>query len=193
MFSEKWKKELFTIPNLLSLFRIMLIPVYITVYLSATENRQFFLAGSILSVSCMTDLADGMIARKFHMDTTLGKILDPLADKLTQLALILSLSARYPLLYPVLALFVVKELFQVGALVFFAQKGKALSGALFAGKLCTTVLFLSLTLLVLFPKIPGNAVVFLAFMDAMFLIYSFLTYLAAYWGKGNRLTDLPGN
>lgn len=193
MFSEKWKKELFTIPNLLSLFRIMLIPVYITVYLSATENHQFFLAGSILSVSCMTDLADGMIARKFHMDTTLGKILDPLADKLTQLALILSLSARYPLLYPVLALFVVKELFQVGALVFFAQKGKALSGALFAGKLCTTVLFLSLTLLVLFPKIPGNAVVFLAFMDAMFLIYSFLTYLAAYWGKGNRLTDLPGN
>jgi len=193
MFSEKWKKELFTIPNLLSLFRIMLIPVYITVYLSATENRQFFLAGSILSVSCMTDLADGMIARKFHMDTTLGKILDPLADKLTQLALILSLSARYPLLYPVLALFVVKELFQVGALVFFAQKGKALSGALFAGKLCTTVLFLSLTLLVLFPKIPGNAVVFLAFMDALFLIYSFLTYLAAYWGKGNRLTDLPGN
>lgn len=193
MFSEKWKKELFTIPNLLSLFRIMLIPVYITVYLSATENRQFFLAGSILSVSCMTDLADGMIARKFHMDTTLGKILDPLADKLTQLALILSLSARYPLLYPVLALFVVKELFQVGALVFFAQKGKALSGALFAGKLCTTVLFLSLTLLVLFPEIPGNAVVFLAFMDALFLIYSFLTYLAAYWGKGNRLTDLPGN
>lgn len=193
MFSEKWKKELFTIPNLLSLFRIMLIPVYITVYLSATENHQFFLAGSILSVSCMTDLADGMIARKFHMDTTLGKILDPLADKLTQLALILSLSARYTLLYPVLALFVVKELFQVGALVFFAQKGKALSGALFAGKLCTTVLFLSLTLLVLFPKIPGNAVVFLAFMDAMFLIYSFLTYLAAYWGKGNRLTDLPGN
>ena len=108
MFSDKWKKEIITIPNFLSLFRIALIPVYISAYLHAVNDRQFLLAGSILAVSCLTDMADGIIARKFGMITTLGKILDPLADKLTQFALILSLSAKYSILYPVLALFLAK-------------------------------------------------------------------------------------
>lgn len=190
MFSEKWKKEMITVPNLLSLFRLLLIPVYISVYLGAATDRQFLLAGSILALSCMTDMADGMIARKYHMVTDVGKILDPLADKLTQLALILSLCAKYKLLYPVLALFLAKELFQFGAFLFFAQRGKVLPGALFAGKLCTTVLFVSLTFLVLFPVIQPQTIAVLTFLDAGFLLYSFSCYLAAYFGKHNCLIDL---
>ena len=189
MFSEKWKAEIITVPNLLSLCRIALIPVYLSVYLHAREQRQYLLAGTILAVSCATDLADGIIARKFHMITDLGKILDPLADKLTQFALILSLSARYPGLYPVLCLFLAKELFQCGALLFFAQKGKALPGALFAGKLCTTVLFVSLILLVLFPELPMGTVLFLTWVDTGFLLFSFCSYLLAYFGNRNCLTD----
>lgn len=190
MFSEKWRRELITIPNLLSLFRILLIPVYISVYLNASEPRDYFLAGSILALSCMTDMADGIIARNFHLITNVGKLLDPLADKLTQLALMLSLSARYPILYPVLGLFLAKELFQCIALVVFAQKGKVLSGALWAGKFCTSVLFISLILLVLFPELPGNAVLLLTVIDAGFLLYSFGSYLLAYFGKGDCLKDL---
>lgn len=189
MFSDKWKKEIITIPNFLSLFRIALIPVYISAYLHAVNDRQFLLAGSILAVSCLTDMADGIIARKFGMITTLGKILDPLADKLTQFALILSLSAKYSILYPVLALFLAKELFQGGALLFFAQKGKALPGALFAGKLCTAVLFISLILLVMFPRISPKAVFWLTLADGLFLLHSFSTYLRAYFGKHSCLTD----
>jgi len=190
MFSEKWKKEIITIPNLLSLFRIVLIPVYVSVYLGATDKGGFLLAGSILAVSCLTDLADGVIARKFNCITNVGKVLDPLADKLTQLALILSLSARYQALYPVLVLFLGKEFFQCGALIFFAQKGKALPGALWAGKLCTTVLFLSLILLVLFPDIPTGIAKLLILTDTVFLLYSFGSYFAAYLGKHNCLMDL---
>lgn len=190
MFSEKWKNEMITIPNFLSLFRILLIPVYIAVYLHAANDGQFLLAGSILALSCLTDLADGIIARKFHMITNVGKVLDPLADKLTQFALILSLCAKYSVLCPVLGLFLVKELFQTAALIFFARKGKALSGALFAGKLCTTVLFLSLILLVMFPRLPEAAVLFLTLTDAGFLFYAFAGYVNAYWGKNNCLTDL---
>ena len=193
MFSEKWKKEICTIPNLLSLFRILLIPVYVTVYLRAADDRQYLLAGSILSLSCLTDMADGIIARKFHMTTQVGKILDPLADKLTQFAMILSLSAKYSVLYPVLALFLVKELFQCGALLFFIRKGKVLTGALPAGKLCTTVLFVSLILLVLFPEISPKAVLLLTLTDSIFLLYAFNSYLFAYWGKLTRLTDLNPN
>lgn len=190
MFSGKWKKEIFTIPNLLSLFRVILIPVYMHIYLNATEDRQYFWAGSILAISCLTDMADGIIARKCHMISNVGKVLDPLADKLTQLALILSLTAKYSVLYPVLALFLIKELFQGGALLFFAKKGKVLPGALLAGKLCTTALFLSLILLVMFPRIPDSTVTLLTLMDAGFLLYSFGTYIAAYFGKQNCLTDL---
>lgn len=190
MFSEKWKKEIITIPNLLSLFRILLIPAYVSLYLDATEDWQYLLAGSILALSCLTDLADGIIARNFHMISNVGKVLDPLADKLTQLALILSLSARYCVLYPVLVLFLVKEFFQGGAFLFFAQKGKVLPGALLAGKLCTTVLFVSLILLVMFPRIHSNAVTLLTLTNAGFLLYSFASYFAAYFGKQSCLTDL---
>ncbi len=190
MFSEKWKKEVITIPNFLSIFRIALIPVYISIYLGAADDRQFLLAGSILALSCLTDMADGVIARKFHRITNLGKLLDPLADKLTQFALILSLSAKYPILYPVLALFLAKELFQGGALWIFAQKGKALPGALPAGKICTAVLFVSLIILVLFPRIHTYLVLLLTITDAGFLFYSFNSYLLAYLGKHSCLTDL---
>lgn len=193
MFSEKWKREVITIPNLLSLFRILLIPVYVNLYLEATEDRQYLMAGSVLALSCLTDMADGIIARNFQMISNVGKVLDPLADKLTQLALILSLTARYPALYPVLGLFLIKELFQSGAFLFFAQKGKVLSGALWAGKLCTTVLFCSLILLVMFPRIHDDAVKLLTLVDAGFLLYSFGSYFTAYFGRQNCLTDLNLN
>lgn len=192
MFSEKWRREIFTIPNLLSLFRILLIPVYITIYLNAADRRQYLLAGSILALSCLTDMADGIIARKFHMITNVGKLLDPLADKLTQLTLILSLAAKYPMLYPVLALFLGKEIFQCVVLVIFAQKGKMLPGALMAGKLCTAVLFSSLILLVLFPEIRRETVSVLTAIDGGFLLYSLISYVRAYFGKSSCLTDLNG-
>ena len=113
MHIKDWKKEVFTIPNLLSLFRLALIPVYIYIYLGATETYQYITAGTIMAVSCLTDLIDGKVARRFNMVSTLGKILDPLADKITQFTLTVCLSLKHPQLFPVLALFVVKELFQL--------------------------------------------------------------------------------
>ena len=104
MFIKDWKKEVFSIPNLLSFFRILLIPVYIAIYCNAKMASDYYLAAMILAVSCITDLVDGKIARKFHMVTTLGKILDPLADKATQFALILCLAGKYPILWTLLAL-----------------------------------------------------------------------------------------
>lgn len=190
MFIRNWKKDILTIPNLLSLFRLALIPVYASVYLTATESRQFLLAGAILGVSCLTDLIDGKIARKFHMITTLGKVLDPLADKLTQLTLTICLSMKYPVLYPVLGLFVLKELFQLALGVVFLRRGKMLPGALMAGKVCTTVLFVSLTALVLMPNIHPAAVTVIAVIDAVFLTISFVSYLMAYFGKHIKVQDI---
>ena len=190
MFIRNWKKEIMTIPNLLSLFRLLLIPVYATVYLNAAEDYQFFLAGGILAVSCLTDMIDGKIARKYHMITTLGKVLDPLADKLTQLTLTVCLSMKYPVLYPVLGLFIVKELFQLTLGIVFLRKGKMLPGALLAGKVCTTVLFISLIALVLVPNMNPATVTLIAATDSVFLGISFINYILAYFGKTVRVRDI---
>jgi hypothetical protein len=72
---------------------------------------------------------------------------------------------------------------------FFAQQGKVLSGALWAGKVCTTGLFVSLILLVLFPELPMGTVLFLTWVDTGFLLFSFCSYLLAYFGNRNCLTD----
>lgn len=190
MFINDWKKEVFTIPNMLSLFRLVLIPVYIDIYMHATEMREYFLAASILAVSCLTDMVDGKIARHFNMISTVGKILDPIADKLTQFTLTLCLSIKYPVLRFVLVLFVIKEGFQGIVGLVNLRKGKILPGALMAGKICTTILFVSLIVLVLLPDLSRNAVNAIAFIDFVFLSYSFVNYIFAYYGKNTKIQDL---
>lgn len=190
MHIKDWKKEVFTIPNLLSLFRLALIPVYIYIYLGATQPFQYLTAGTIMAVSCLTDLIDGKVARHFNMVSTLGKILDPLADKVTQFTLTVCLSLKHPQLLPVLILFVVKELFQAIAGFVHLKKGKMLPGALMAGKVCTTVLFVSLIALVLFPNAKAAVVNAIAAVDAVFLAISFISYILAYFGRNAKVQDL---
>lgn len=190
MLIKNWKKEIFSIPNLLSFFRLALIPVYAYIYLNATQMHQYVLAGTIMAVSCLTDMIDGKIARHFNMITTVGKILDPIADKMTQFTLTLCLSLEYPVLMPVLALFVVKEAFQLIAGIFFLRKGRMLPGALMTGKVCTTVLFISLIALVLFPETNPAVVNVIALTDGVFLAISFVSYVLAYFGKNQKVQDL---
>lgn len=190
MFLKNWKKEIFTIPNLLSLFRLGLLPVYVSIYLKAESPKQYLAAGTIMALSCVTDILDGQIARRCHMVTTLGKILDPLADKITQFTLTLCLSLRYAVLQPVLMLFLVKEVFQIVMGVIYLRRGKMLPGALAAGKICTTVLFVSLIALVLFPWMPVRFVRAIAMIDSIFLLLSFIGYIFAYYGKNTLVQDL---
>ena len=180
-----WKKDVCTIPNLLSLFRILIIPVYVTIYLSATKPVDYFLAAGILAISCITDCIDGQIARHFNMITTLGKILDPLADKATQFTLIGCLVVKQPILRPILILFIIKEGFQLIAAGIMLSHGRMLKGALFSGKICTSVLFISLIVLVMFPTLQQSIVTIISFVDFIFLLISFIDYVHAYFYREN--------
>ena len=180
MIIKNWKKEILTIPNLLSLFRLLLIPVYMLIYLNASSPVHYYIAGAILAVSCLTDLIDGKIARRFNMISTVGKILDPLADKITQFTLILCLAIKYEVLWLIVILFVTKESFQLIAGIITLRQGKMLQGALFSGKLCTVILFLSLIVLVLFPDIISSAVTVIAVIDIIFMLIAFVDYLIIY-------------
>ena len=85
-----------TIPNCISLFRIFLVPCFVWVFLTASLPEDFTLAAVLLVVSAVSDLLDGWIARRFHMTSKLGKILDPAADKLTLFGVFVCMWARYP-------------------------------------------------------------------------------------------------
>ncbi len=183
MFAKDWKKDLFTIPNALSLFRLVLIPVYVVLYLKAEKPEDYFLAAAILAVSCLTDLIDGKIARHFNMISNTGKILDPLADKATQFTLIICLLIRRqnPVLLFLAVLFVIKEAFQAIAGFLILRKGQILQGALIAGKVSTAVLFISLILLVLVPNIGDTAVYIITGVDIAVLLFSFISYVRLYY------------
>ena len=190
MISKDWKKEFLTIPNLLSLFRLVLIPVYVTIYLRAQALEGYFIAAAVLAVSCLTDLIDGKIARHFNMISTVGKILDPFADKATQFTLIICLAIRNPVLWMLVTLFVIKEGFQLIAGLLTLRKGQMLSGAILSGKICTTVLFLSLIVLVLLPDLESQIVSVITAIDCVCMIISFVGYARIYYTHSPMIQKL---
>ena len=184
-----------TTASKITLSRVLMIPVYlVTMYLSGGEsNVWMYVSLAIFIIASLTDFVDGYIARHYNQVTDFGKFLDPLADKLTQFTLTVCLSLRYPILLPVLVLFVIKELFQIilGAVNLF--RGRMLPGALMAGKVCTTMLFVSFIALVLFPNMDPIWINGIALLDALFLAFSFGSYIHAYFGKNSPVEDLKKN
>ena len=190
MFIKNWKKDLLTIPNLLSLFRLILIPIYMVIYLNATTAADYYIAAGILAVSCLTDAIDGKIARHFNMISTVGKILDPLADKATQFTLIVCLAVRHPVLLALICLFVVKECFQLIAGLLTLRKGKMLKGALLSGKICTTLLFISLILLVMLPQLEEKIIHIITAVDCVAVIIAFIGYARTYYTHSPMIQQL---
>ena len=181
-----FKKDIFTIPNLLSLLRLALIPVYATIYLDAGKPR---LAALVLALSCLTDLLDGFIARRFHMISLLGKFLDPLADKVTQLTVLILLASRFPLVKSLIPLFIGKELVQCALAYLHFRRGKMLDGALWTGKIATAVVFVTLILLMLLPSLSYRAVRAFVLVDGFFLILALGSYLKAFLGNHPKFCD----
>ena len=183
MIIKDWKKEILTIPNFLSLFRLLLIPVYVTIYLNAQKtgnSSDYYLAAGILAVSCLTDLIDGKIARHFNMISSFGKLLDPIADKATQFTLIMCLTMKYNVLWYLVGLFVIKEGFQLIAGGVRYRNGRILKGALLSGKICTTILFVSLIVMVMLPELTLKTVTVITIIDGLFMLGAFIDYVVAY-------------
>jgi cardiolipin synthase len=134
------KNQIFTIPNILSLLRIVMIPVIVWLY----KNDRPQLAVLVLILSGLTDIVDGFIARHFNLISNLGKILDPIADKLTQAVILLSVSSEYPLMLIPLILLTVKEVSLSIIGIFVISKTKEVKGANWHGKVTTFMLYFTL-------------------------------------------------
>lgn len=185
-----WKKEIFSIPNLLSLFRLLLIPVYAILYLRADHCSDYILAGAVMAFSCLTDMLDGKIARRFNMTTKLGIFLDPLADKLTQATIAVCLAIRYPILWVVFGLLLLKEGFMLVMGAIYLKKGKMLPGALMSGKVCTTILFVSMIAMVMFPQLSMTAIYWMVATASLGIIVALVDYARIYFTKDDILIDV---
>lgn len=175
------KKEVFTIPNIMGYFRIILIPIFLYIYYNATSVRDYYIVAGIVCISGITDFLDGYIARNFNMITEFGKFIDPLADKLTQAALVFSLAFRHKLMWYLVGLFIIKEGFMAIMGIIMLRKGKKLDGAKWFGKLCTAILYIVMFILILFPRMNDTRANFLIVVCGIFMLMSFILYIPVFY------------
>ena len=140
---KKFSKNL-TIPNILSLLRILILVPFV-IYVS---NNNYILSGVILIISGLTDLLDGFIARKFGQVTHLGEMLDPAADKLTLMTVMICVSIKFPKIFPFMMLLIVKEVSMLIAGFALLKFGKKPTASKWYGKLSTVVFYVSIIIII---------------------------------------------
>ncbi len=174
-------KRIVTIPNILSFIRILMIPAIVVIYFSSVKNHYIWSALLVL-LSGLTDMVDGFIARRFNMISDVGKILDPIADKLTQFTVVVCLSINHPILIPVVAVIFLKELFMLIGAVIFVHRGNETPYARWWGKMTTVVLYATMTLFMISDIIAISDAVTVTAMSISIacLAFSFYNYLAVF-------------
>ena len=171
------KKEIFTIPNLLGYLRLILIPVFAVLYLND------YYAGAIiaLAISILSDFFDGILARKLHQVTELGKLIDPVADKFTQATVVICCAFHFPLLWPLFGIEFVKEMFMIIAgAVTIKRLDRKLNGAKWYGKITTAIMDFILLSLVIFPHMSTGLSTGLIIFCGICMIITLILYIAEY-------------
>lgn len=148
---EKYKHKIITIPNLLSFFRLLLIPVLIWLYV---VKQNMLWTCIILVLSGITDVVDGLIARKFRMVSDFGKAFDPVADKLTQIAMLFCLVTRFGWILLPLCVMILKEITAgILGLIVIRRTGNV-DGAVWHGKATTVSLYSMMVIHLIWFNIP---------------------------------------
>ena len=137
--TAKEKEKVWNVPNVLTMIRMLLIPVFWVFMI----RGQLYTALIVFIAASLTDLADGYIARKYNLITNFGKLMDPLADKLMVISVMLSLAQRGIVPWAVLAILLAKEgLMVLGGAVLYRHQVVVYS--IWIGKLAQTVVVISL-------------------------------------------------
>ena len=170
------KTQMWTIPNIMSYFRLLLVPVFIILYVDGQGTWAFV----TLALSALTDVFDGRIARKYNMVTNLGKVIDPIADKVTQAAMILCVGLRFPSMWILLGIHVVKELAMFAMGYHVLDKTGTVNSAKWYGKVCTALLYAVMLLHIIWPAIPLTLSTSLMILCGAMIIFCFFMYTASY-------------
>ena len=141
---EELCKKVFTIPNIISMVRILLVAP--SAYFIIVEN--YIAAAILLVVSGLSDMFDGIIARKCNQITKLGQILDPVADKLTLAAVVISFSFVFPEITPLAIILVCKELLMLIFGISLINRHITSIWARWYGKLATVLFYITVITIV---------------------------------------------
>lgn len=167
--------EVFNIPNFLSALRIALVPVFVWFLL----GEMFLSAISVLALAGLTDFLDGFLARKLNQTTKLGKLLDPVADRLYIFATLLALSVTGHIPWWLAALVILRDLLILFSMPALAALGYRSLPVHYLGKASTFALLYSFPLLLM-----GQIFSEVAFI-IMPLAWAFALWgVALYWWSG---------
>ena len=173
-------KKIFTIPNILSIIRIILVPIIVWTYFDKKIDNNYLIAFILVIISALTDVCDGIIARKFNLITDLGKILDPIADKLTQVAVVCCIAITNEMMRVVAVAIFAKELLMLIGAVIFVKQGNETPYARWWGKITTVVLYATMLMFILAEFIgfalPEWLTITAVSLCIAFLAFSFLNY-----------------
>lgn len=180
-----------TIPNLLSILRIIAIPFFMYFFFT----KKYLAAVIVVFISGITDLFDGKIARHFNQISNLGKLLDPAADKLTQIALTVTFFFHFnssededmKLFSYVFLLFCLKELMMIVCCFILLSMDIVPQQAIIYGKVATFTFYIVMGLLLLFAPdfgalsaiwtLPHLAIMILVTISATLTIVAFFSYV----------------
>lgn len=180
-----------TVPNFLTLLRIIMVPFFAVFFL----DKKYALAVLMLVLSGLTDFFDGKIARRFNQISALGKILDPLADKLTQITIAILFyitfsSSNDNLVRTfswVFLVFLIKEAMMIVGAVIMLSMGLRPGAAELPGKIATFTFYLIMILIIAFgPDIgilsgfftlPAVVMIVLISVSAVLTIVAFCSYI----------------
>lgn len=168
------------IPNMLSIFRLILVPVFVAFYFGDSQNARFYAAG-VYALAALTDFLDGRIARKFNMESKLGRILDPLGDKVMTFSALLCITIDKIIPLWAVIVFCVKEFaMMVGGYIIY-KKSMDMPPSNYLGKIATVVFVVSCAALILFPGIPRSWSTVIISAAIAVMIIAFAGYLIRYY------------
>lgn len=170
---NKIKEEFWTIPNILSMVRILLIPLIIYLY-CVKHNNLWTL--TVIAVSVLTDIVDGFIARRFDMITDFGKFIDPVADKATQLTVFACLITTHRLMLVPFLVLLVKELGSLLLRLAVFKKNGVVEGAHWHGKVSTGIVITVIVSHLAWSTMPASVSEALIYFCTLFMVYSGFLY-----------------
>ncbi|MBE7065487.1 MAG: CDP-alcohol phosphatidyltransferase family protein [Ruminococcaceae bacterium] len=168
-----YSKRIITIPNILSFFRLLLIPIIAWLYI---KKQDYYMTVIVLGLSGLTDVVDGIIARKFNMISDFGKAFDPIADKLTQIIVLFCLVSRFDFMIIPLILLIIKELFAGITGLLTIKKTHQVHSAVWHGKATTVCLYILMTVHIIWYTIPAHISNILILLCTVMMLLSATLY-----------------
>lgn len=153
MENEKWSfkpSDLVTIPNILTYMRLILVVPFVYFFVKGVQGEQnYYIAAAVcVGISGLTDCFDGMLARKLNQETSLGRILDPLADKITLIAVAVCMVIYIPALLPLMLILMVKDFIMLVCGFVLLLKKIPLPASRWYGKMATVVFYISVSIII---------------------------------------------